>query len=86
MFKKLFLKRMDFRVDDQIKAMNSEIAQIEREYKLLLSKPNKHVEKFKRRFLKSDGVQRDEIIENGTSETDSNRMNEEKQEKVIDLI
>ena len=86
MFKKLFLKRIDFRVDDQIKAMNNEIAKVEQEYRLRLAKPNKHVEKFKRRFLKNDGLQRDEIIDNGSSETDSNRINDEKQEKVIEFI
>ena len=85
MFKKLFIKRIAFRVDDQIKAMNNEIAKVESEYKSRLAKPNKYVENLKRRFLKDDTVHRDEMIGNGTSETDSNRLIEEKQEKILEI-
>jgi len=76
MFKKLFMKRIDFHVDDQIKAMNNEILNIEHEYKLRLAKPNKHMINFKRHFHK------DETIEHEDIEIDENKLNQEKQEKV----
>jgi hypothetical protein len=76
MFKKLFIKRIAFRVDDQIKAMNDEIFNIEREYKLRLTRPSKSLRNFKRHFRK------DEIISNRNIEIDENKINEEKKEKV----
>lgn len=80
MFKKLFLKRIGFRVDDQIKAMNNEILNIEHEHKLSLAKPNKHIQNFKRHFHKENSTQRDD--EN--IEIDETKLNDEKEKKVID--
>jgi hypothetical protein len=76
MFKKLFTKRIGFRVDDQLKAMNDEITNVENEYKLRLAKPRKQFMHLKRHF------QKDETIENGNIEIDENKILEEKKEKV----
>jgi hypothetical protein len=76
MFKKLFIKRIGLRVDDRIKAMNDEILNIEREYKLRLTKPNKSLMNFKRRFHKENPMN------NGNIEIDENKLIEEKKEKV----
>ncbi len=82
MFKKLFIKRIGFRVDDQIKAMNDEIRKIEQEYKLRLTEPNKQLMNFKRRFYKKNTINKDDIISNEKIEIDEKKIIEEKKEKV----
>ena len=70
------MKRIGLRVDDQIRTMNEEIANIEREYKLRLAKPNKQLANLKRHFKKV------EVTINENIETDENKILEEKNEKV----
>ena len=70
MFKKLFIKRIGLRVDDQIKAMNDEIMDIEREYKTRLAKPHRQFPFFKRTVHEEE-----ETI-------DEKKITEEKDEKV----
>jgi len=82
MFKKLFIKRIGLRVDDKLKVMNDEILNIEREYKLRLTKPNKQLMNFKRRFRKENSMNKDEIINNENIEIDENKIIEEKKQKV----
>jgi phage host-nuclease inhibitor protein Gam len=82
MFKKLFTKRIGFRIDDQLKAMNDEIMNVESEYKLRLAKPNKQFMHLKRHFQKDDTKYKDETIENGNIEIDENKILEEKKDKV----
>ncbi|CAF0854145.1 unnamed protein product [Adineta ricciae] len=79
MFKKLFMKRIGLRVDDQIRMMNEEIANIEREYKLRLAKPNKQLANLKRHF------KREEVTINENIETDENKILEEKNEKIEEI-
>ncbi|CAF1011853.1 unnamed protein product [Rotaria sordida] len=82
MFKKLFIKRIDFRVDDQIKAMNDEIMNIEREYQLRLVKPSNALMKFKQRFQKANTTNINETLTQESIEIDENKIIEEKNEKI----
>ncbi|CAF0934456.1 unnamed protein product [Adineta steineri] len=80
MFKKLFIKRIGLRVDDQIKAMNDEIMNVEREYKLQLAKPSNKFKNIKRHFRKeNETIQNDEIV------IDENKILEEKNEKIEEV-
>jgi phage host-nuclease inhibitor protein Gam len=85
MFKKLFIKRIGLRVDDQIKAMNDEILNVEREYKARLIKPNKQLMNFKKRFQKEYPANKDETISNGKIEIDEKKLIEEKNEKIQEI-
>ena len=80
-FQKLFIKHIDFRVDDRIKAMNNEIENIEREYKLRLVKPNRQIMKLKRYFQRNI-INRDETGRQEDFEIDANKIVEEKHEEV----
>ena len=82
MFKKLFTKRIDFRVDDQLRAMNSEINEIERAHRNRLAEPNKLLMNVKRRFMKETTAPGGSAVESGTLEIDLNKLEEEKKEKV----
>ncbi|CAF0940342.1 unnamed protein product [Rotaria sp. Silwood1] len=82
MFKKLFIKRIDFRVDDQIKAMNDEIINIEREYKLRLTKPSNTLMKFKRHFQKDNTTNTNETVVQESVEIDESKIIEEKNQKI----
>ncbi|CAF0774374.1 unnamed protein product [Adineta steineri] len=80
MFKKLFIKRIGLRVDDQIKAMNDEMMNVEREYKLQLAKPSNKFKNIKRHFRKeNETIQNDEIV------IDENKILEEKDEKIEEV-
>ncbi|CAF0970223.1 unnamed protein product [Adineta steineri] len=80
MFKKLFIKRIGLRVDDQIKAMNDEIMNVEREYKLQLAKPSNKFKNIKRHFRKeNETIQNDEIV------IDEKKILEEKNEKIEEV-
>lgn len=82
MFKKLFVKRIGFRVDDQIKAMNEEILKVKSEYKARLIKPKKFMN-FKRRFHKGNTTTNDiETVSNDNIEIDEYKITEEKKGKV----
>ncbi|CAF4014117.1 unnamed protein product [Adineta steineri] len=80
MFKKLFIKRIGLRVDDQIKAMNDEIMNVEREYKLQLAKPSNKFKNIKRHFRKeNETIQNDEVV------IDENKILEEKNQKIEEV-
>ncbi|CAF2043604.1 unnamed protein product [Rotaria magnacalcarata] len=81
-FKKLFIKRMEYRVDDQIKAMNDEVMSIEREYTARLNKPNKHIMKFKQRFQTDSTANIAAKLDQDNIEIDENKIVEEKNEKI----
>ncbi|CAF2630360.1 unnamed protein product [Rotaria sp. Silwood2] len=85
MFKKLFIKRIDFRVDDQIKAMNDEIMIIEGEYRSRLAKPNNTLMKFKRRFQKENTTNTNETVADESIEIDESKIIEEKNEKIEEI-
>lgn len=82
MFKKLFTKRINFRVDDQIKAMNSEITEIERAHRNRVAQPNKLLAHVKRRFMKETTLSGGSVISTETLAIDLNKLEEEKKEKV----
>lgn len=82
MFKKLFIKNIDFRVDDQLKAMNDEILCVEREYKTLLMKPNKNFTRIKRHFQKQPTTTTNDAVTEEEIEIDRNKLTLEKNEKV----
>ena len=82
MFKKLFTKRINFRVDDQIKAMNSEINEVERAHRNRVAQPNKLLMHVKRRFMKETTASGGGAMGNGTLEIDLNKLEAEKKEKV----
>lgn len=81
-FKKLFIKRIEFRVDDQIKAMNDDIMKVEQEYKARLAKPNRIVAKFKNRFQKDNIPNKGENFGQDNDVIDDDQLLEEKNKKV----
>lgn len=82
-FKKLFTKRIGFRLDDQLKAMMSEIDSIEQEYKLRLAKPKIHtLAQFKRCLQKNPVIQQAEVTSEETITIDEKELTEEKNKKV----
>lgn len=76
-FKKLFIKRIGLRVDDQIKLMNDDISNIEREYKARLAKPNQTLMNIKQRFQKETSTTNNDI-----DDIDETKIIEEKKDKV----
>ncbi|CAF4653717.1 unnamed protein product, partial [Rotaria magnacalcarata] len=72
---------MEYRVDDQIKAMNDEVMSIEREYTARLNKPNKHIMKFKQRFQTDSTANIAAKLDQDNIEIDENKIVEEKNEK-----
>lgn len=75
MFRKLFAKRIGFRVDDALKSMNSEINRIEEEYRSRLSKSKVNIITLKKYFHK-DSNQEEKI------EFDEDQLKQEKEAKV----
>ena len=83
MFKKLFTKRIGFRIDDQLKAMTNEINAIEHEHKLRLAKPKNHTfAQFKRRLQKNGATQPEAIGNDEAITIDEKELLEEKNKKV----
>lgn len=75
MFRKLFTKRIGFRVDDALKAMNTEVNRIEQEYRLRLDPAKSSLTDLKKYFQKQPN-NADKI------EIDKDQLEKEKQEKV----
>jgi hypothetical protein len=76
MFKKLFIKRIGLRVDDQIKGMNDEIMNIEREFKTRLTKPHKQFLHFKRQVQEENTIDDTKIIEEKNEKVNKKDFNE----------
>ena len=84
-FKKLFAKRINFRVDEQLKTMNAEIDKVEREYKARMTAPKQHLFSIQRVLQKRSKVQENANNQNEDIDEDERRKcDEEKKQTVRD--